>query len=284
MDRRRFVPSHEGLEGRTLQTTTNLNTLFGLQINSNLNVPITFQQKSLRIQRLPYYLDKIAPNGRFLPKAEIEQIQSALFQVVSNLHKPPQQALNNYNYQLRHVVSKESLTASDIHRLDFSFGATLRAAKAPEAPIGQLRSALFSLVSQVDTASVLPVTLGTNDYTLVLQTALAVGRPMPAPALPRIKKNQGIQADAQHMKTPLERPTLVGTYHFHTFIQVITPAGVVVGSINVKKNNNYEVQISTPQSIGVHEFSLQAVDTAGNISRISRPFLIKFVPRKHHSS
>ena len=75
MDRRRFVPSPETLEGRTLQT--NINTLFGIQLSTNLNIPITFQQKSLRIQRLPFYLDQIAPHGRFLPKAEIQQIQTA---------------------------------------------------------------------------------------------------------------------------------------------------------------------------------------------------------------
>lgn len=203
--------------------------------------------------------------------------------MVDAIHRPVPEALNNYNYQLRHVVSKQSLTASDIHRLDYSFAATLRAAKTPTGSVNGLSSALFSLVSQVDTASVMPVYLGTNDYTLVLETALAIGRPMPPPQVPRIKRNQGIQADANHIKTPLARPILVGTYHFHTYIQVITPAGIVVGSINVKKNNQFHVPISVPQSIGVHEFRLQAVDTVGHISRVSRPFFIKVVPKRHHS-
>ena len=60
MDRRRFVPSPEGLEVRTL-LATNLNSLFGLQVNSNLNIPITYQQRELRITRLPYYLEQIRP-------------------------------------------------------------------------------------------------------------------------------------------------------------------------------------------------------------------------------
>jgi len=282
MDRRRFIPSPEGLEGRTLQT--NINTLFGLQLSPNLNVPITFQQKSLRIQRLPYYLDKIAPNGRFLPKAELQQIKAALFNMVDAIHRPPPQALNNYNYQLRQVVSKQSLSPSDIDRLNFSFGAVLHSAKTPTGSIDGMKTALFNLTSQIDTASVLPVTLATNDYTLVLETALAIGRPMPPPVLPKIKKNQGIQANAQHIKTPLLRPTLVGTYHFHTVIEVVTPAGVVVGSDNVHKNNNYKVQITTPQSVGIHEFRLQALDDVGHVSRLSKPFLIKVVPRRHHHS
>jgi hypothetical protein len=280
MDRRRYVPSAEGLEGRALLATSNLNTLFGLQVNTNLNVPITYQQKTLRIQRLPYYLEQIHP-GRFLPEAEIQQIQTALFNMVDGIHKPPSSVLDNFNYQLRKVVPKQSLTAGDIDLLEKGVSAVLRSASTPDASITGISNALRTLTSQVDTASVMPVYLASNDSTLVLQTALAIGRPMPPPALPRIKKNNGIQAGAQHMKTPLERPILVGTYHYHTLIQIVTPAGVVVGEANAQKNNNYRVQITTPQSVGVHEFHLQALDSVGHISRPSKPFLIKVVPKKH---
>jgi hypothetical protein len=235
----------------------------------------------LRIQRLPFYLNQIAPHGRFLPAAEIKQIQSSLFAMMDAIHRPPPHALDNFNYQLRKVVPRQSLTTDDIHRLNFSFGAVLRAAKTPAGSIDGMKTALFTLTSQVDTASVQPVTLATNDYTLVLQTALAIGRPMPAPAVPRIKKNQGIQADARHIKTPLRRPSLVGTYHFHTVIQVVTPAGIVVGQAKVQKNNNYKVQITTPQSVGVHTFQVRALDDVGHVSRISKEFLIKVVPKKN---
>jgi hypothetical protein len=74
----------------------------------------------------------------------------------------------------------------------------------------------------------------------------------------------------------------VGTYHFHTFIRVVTPSGEIVGAERVKKNNQYTVQIVVPQSIGVHEFRIQAVDDVGNVSKLSRPFFIRVVPRKHH--
>ncbi len=281
MDRRRFVPFHENLEGRTLQAT-NITSIFGAQVTSNLNIPITYEQKALRIIRLPFYLNQISENGRFLPKAEITQIQNNLYAMLDTINKPPQQALNNYNYQLRHVVSQQSLSTTDINRLNFSFGAVLKSAKAPKPSIDGMQSALFKLVSQVDTASVLPVTLGTNDYTLTLETALGIGRPMPPPIVPKIKKNQGIQANVNHIKTPLARPHLVGTYHFHTFIRVVTPDGDIVGASRVKKNNNYTVQIVVPQTIGVHEFRIQAVDDVGHVSKLSRPFLIKVVPRKHH--
>ena len=280
MDRRRFVPSSEGLESRALMATTNLNTLFGLQVNTNLNVPITLQQKELRIEHLPYFLGQIRP-GRFLPKTEIQEIQSNLFGMIDSINKPPPDALDNYNYQLRSVISKQSLSAGDIAKLNHGVSAVLKSAHASDSAITGLSNALFSLTSQVDTASVQPVVLGTNDNTLVLETALAVGRPMPPPQLPKIAKNNGIQADTQHIKTPLARPTLVGTYHFHTIIQVVTPDGVVVGEANCKRNNNFKVQITTPQSVGVHTFHLQAEDDAGHISRLGARFLIKVVPRKH---
>jgi hypothetical protein len=281
MDRRRFVPSSERLEGRTLQATVNPFNPFGAQVTSNLNIPISYQQKALRIEHLPYYLEKIRP-GRFIPKPEIQEIKDALFNMMDAIHRPPPAALNRYNYELRPVVSKQSLSASDIHRLNFSFDAVLRSAETPPGSIDLMSSALFQMVSQVDTASPLPTYLGTNDYSLVLQTALAVGRPMPSPTLPKIARNQGIQAGPQHIKTPLHHPTIVGTYHFHTYMQIISPAGIVFGTTNVHKNNNYKLNISTSLPVGTYEFRLRAVDDVGHLSRVSKPFLIKVVPKRHH--
>jgi hypothetical protein len=277
--RRRFVPSSESLEGRTLQAATNPFNPFGFQITSNLNVPITYQQKALRIERLSYYLEQIRP-GRFIPKPETQQIENSLFYMMDAIHRPPPKALDNYNYEIRKVVPKQSLSATDIRRLSFSFDAVLRSAQTPAGSIDGLSSALFKMVSQVDTASPLPAYLGTNDYSLVLQTALAIGRPMPSPVLPKIAKNHGIQADAQHIETPLHHPTLVGSYHFHTYMQIISPAGIVFGTTNVHKNNDYRLTISTPLPVGTYEFRLRAVDDVGHLSRVSKPFLIKVVPRR----
>jgi len=281
MDRRRFVPSSESLEGRSLQAAVNPFNPFGFQVTSNLNVPISYQQKALRIERLPYYLEKIRP-GRFIPAPEIQEIKDALFNMMDAIHRPPPAALNHYNYELRPVISKQSLPASDIHGLNFAFGKVLQSAQTPFASIQLLSAALFQMVSQVDTASPQPAYLGTNDYTLVLQTALAIGRPMPSPALPKIARNHGVQVDTQHIKTPLHHPTLVGTYHFHTYIQIVSPAGIVFGTTNVHKNNNYKLTISTPLPVGTYAFRLRAVDDVGHISRLSKPFLIKVVPFKHH--
>jgi hypothetical protein len=283
MDRRRFAPATEGLEKRELLTTStpNVTNIFGFQVSPNLNIPITYQQKELRVEHMPYYLEKIRP-GRYLPPAEVKQVQADLFQVISKLHKPSTASLNFYNQQLRQVVPHVSLTPTDTSVLKNIFGVVLHAATASPATVDSLKSALNNWVTQVDTASPEPVYLATNDYSLVLQTALAVGRPMPSPILPKIAKNQGIQANVNHIKTPLRHPALVGTYHFHTHIQVITPSGEVVGLTNVRKDNRYKVLINPPLSPGVYQFRIRAYDDAGNLSRVSRLFAIKVVPMRHH--
>jgi hypothetical protein len=269
------------LEHRALlASSVNLTNIFGFQVNTNLNIPITFEQKALRIERLPFYLEKIRP-GRFLPQAEMVQIQGGLNGLMDAIQKPPASALNNYNYQLRHVVPKQSLTAEDTRLLNHAFTAVLRSAHAPKASIDEMSTALNQLVTKVDPASPLPVYLATNDYTLVLETALGVGRPMPPPILPRIAKNQGIQAGPQHIKTPLHHPALVGTYHYHTTLKVIDDQGNVVGEAPARKNNDYRIVISTRLSLGDHEFHLVAYDTVGHASRPSRPFIIRVVPPRH---
>jgi hypothetical protein len=283
MDRRRFVPASEGLETRALlaSTTPNFANIFGFQVTTNLNIPITFEQKELRVQNLPFYMEKILP-GRFLPKPELKQIQADLSQFIAKLQKPNPATLNLYNRGLRPIVSKQSLTATDAGILNKNFGTVLTAASASPSVVASLQSTVFKLVTQVDTASPQPVVLATNDYSLILQTALAIGRPMPSPILPKIAKNQGVQANSDHIKTSLKHPALVGTYHFHTHIQVVTPSGVVVGTTSVRKNNRYKVVISTPLSPGVYQFRIQAYDDGGNLSRPSRLLEIKVIPRRQH--
>jgi hypothetical protein len=211
----------------------------------------------------------------------MQQIQGDLRQVISKLHKPATAALDQYNYGLRPIVNKESITAADVATLDRNFGFVLTAASASPSVINSLKTTITQLVTQVDTASPQPAYLATNDYSLILQTALSIGRPMPAPILPKVEKNTGIQADSRHIKTPLKHPILVGTYHFHTHIQIITPGGIVVGEAKVHKNNNYRVQIYPPLTPGVYRFQIRAVDDGGNLSRVSQVFEIKVVPRRH---
>ena len=76
MDRRRFVPSPEGLENRALLTSG----LFGSAPsngNPSADVPATFRIKEQRIERLPHFLELIR-SGRYLPPDTIKQLQADL--------------------------------------------------------------------------------------------------------------------------------------------------------------------------------------------------------------
>jgi hypothetical protein len=111
MDRRRFVPDSEGLETRALQA--GLSSILGFSLTTNqVSVPITFQQKELRVEHLEYYLERIRP-GRFLPETLTTEIKDDLFQLISKIRKPRQYTLNYYNYGLRPIVAKQSITAKD---------------------------------------------------------------------------------------------------------------------------------------------------------------------------
>ena len=282
MDRRRYVPVGEGMEVRTMLSGINVANIFGFQVNSNLNVPITYQQKTLRVEHLSYFMEKILP-GRYLPPTEIKEIDTGLQQLISQIHKPSAQVLNNYNYQLRKVTPDQSLTPAAAALLNRGYQAVLNDAKAPQSAIDTTEAALNQLVTQVDTASPQPVYLSSNDYSIVLQTALAIGRPMPPPILGKIGKNEGIQADSNHIKTVLKHPAITGTYHYHTEMQIITLGGQVVGEAPSRpETNKYRVVITTPLGVGVHAFRLRAYDTHGDLSRVSKAFFIKVVPRRHH--
>src|SRR4051795_4439794 len=85
MDRRRFVPSTEGLEGRAL-----LASLFGSgtsNTNATQDIPVTFALKEARIDRLPYFMEQFRP-GRFLPPDTISHLKTDLLAVAAKIHKP----------------------------------------------------------------------------------------------------------------------------------------------------------------------------------------------------
>ena len=70
MDRRRYVPSPEGLEVRTMLSTSTAGSplaFLGGSSTTTQTLPITFQQKSQRIQKIPENLRALEPN-RYLPQ------------------------------------------------------------------------------------------------------------------------------------------------------------------------------------------------------------------------
>ena len=82
-----FCSRAEGLEVRTMLSTTGSGFL-GSGSNTTQNLPITFPQKELRIQKMPTNLRALQPN-RFLPPETINQIQLGLNEIMSQIEPAP---------------------------------------------------------------------------------------------------------------------------------------------------------------------------------------------------
>ncbi len=77
MDRRRFAPSAESLDVRLLLST------------KTTSVPAAnLEQKTLRIERLPAYLESDQP-GRVLPTDTVTALQQDIRSIVGSLKRPP---------------------------------------------------------------------------------------------------------------------------------------------------------------------------------------------------
>jgi hypothetical protein len=306
MDRRRFVPSPEGLEGRALlslfghssssQTNSSSNTtsIFGVGGNVstvNDNIPVTFQAKEMRIAHLPFYLERIRP-GRFLPKDLMSQLQTDLLAITTKLHWPGPAVLQAVNHDMREITTHTSLSATDAHILNHSFGNVLSAAGATPEAQANLQADMNNL-ARVDTSSPQPVFLATNDYALVLQTILGVGRPIERPTIPELKAKTGIRVNSDFGITGHHQPTLVGTYAAvqntaakklvptTTSMQIIDGNGDVLGLAPVDNNGDYAVTFAKPLNDGLFTFYVRAADDQGHLSEPSPPFKLKIISRQH---
>lgn len=271
--RRRFIPKSENLEVRKLLATSS--NVFSTSSSSNTqDLAANIQQKEQRIEHLPSYMKGLQAN-RFLPKDLTTEIQSGLTSLMTHLHKPSTEVLDSFNLTLRKIVPNVSLSAGDARKLHQSFVQVMQSAKAPQNAIDQLSASLNQLATQVDTASVQPVFLATNDYTLVLQTALSVGKPLPAPQIPMIAKNSGVELNRTHFKSTVINPNFSGTYVRGTTVQIVNLEGQVVGEGAANNMGQYRVRISTPLQPGsTYTFFTRAEDQ-GYLGLNSRTFEVK---------
>jgi hypothetical protein len=288
MDRRRFVPSTEGLEGRAL-----LSGLFGKTTNANTSnsqdIPATFLEKEHRVERLPYYLEKIK-SGRYLPAATIDQLQADLLAVAGNLHAPVTGVLDAYNSELRNVSSSNSLSIPDAHALNNVFSKAVAATGATPQQVASLSNDMNAL-ARVDANSPQPVFLATNDYTLVLQTVLGIGRAIRRPSAPQLAAHNGTRVAAVVGVTPKSQPVMVGNYDAFATVQILDGHGNVYGTAAVQRNGptdvggvaqatgKYAVQFNKPLADGTYLFYLRAVDSQGHVSHLSRAFQLKVITR-----
>jgi hypothetical protein len=290
MDRRRFVPSGEGLEGRALLS------LFGgksvsQQEDTGQNVPETWLQKEVRVDHLPFYL-RAVETTRFLPRATIEKLQDDLHAVMGELESPTQPAVTNFNLSIRDAFKNQTISTAETNALNRNFGEVLIKAGATPQQTINLQSDMNQLAF-VDAKSVNPSILVANDYSLVLQTAMAAGRPIKRPDASILHKDDGvILSNGMLGRTRDHNPTLVGIYNVGlkgngiTDIQIVTANGTVLGTGKITPlTSDYTVKITTPLSDGIYNLYTRAIDNQGHVSELSyHYFRLKVVSPPAHTT
>jgi len=283
MERRRFIPQSENMEGRMMLSTATAALPAAAATSTTAAVgqtPYTIQQKQDRIDRVPRLLRSFSPN-RALPKEMVEGIQQGLEGVVSNLGHAAPVTSKMFNSALRDIVSRPSLRAQDARLLDQRFTDVLVSAGADAKSVDLMASNLNLLATTINTSNVEPVFLTTNDYASILQLALIVGQPMPAPTVPAIARTSGTRVDASHNVTPESQPTFIGTYQANAVVQILNDEnGQVLGSAKAATNGQYTIKFDTPLAVGTYTLKARAVDELGHQGAPSRPFILKVVAPK----
>ena len=274
MDRRRFAPSAEALEGKALLSLFGVKTTNTSQQISVQDLPETFRQKELRIEHLPFYLEQTQP-GRFLPSATITKLQSDLGDIAAELHAPTTQVVDAFNHGLQHALPYLTLSTTNAHLLNASFGSVLDRAGATPQETANLRQDMNQL-ALVDSKSIEPSLLARNDYSLVLQTALSIGRPIQTPRAPELAANDGIKAkNGESGYTHDHLPTFVGSYEAGATrigfmrMQIVDASGTVFGVGVVDSAGHYSVKLTTPLPDGNYAFHARAIDEVGHQSDLS---------------
>lgn len=276
MDRRRLSPSGEGLEGRAMLSLFGGSTSYGRSAAANTAVsvqdlPETYQQKVLRIEHLPFYLEQ-EQAGRVLPASTAQHLQADMTAVIAQLHAPTTPEINAFNQSLRRYLPDKTLSAENALRLNHAFGAVLSRAGATPQETANLQQDMNEL-ARADAQSSEPSILARNDYAVVLQTTLAVGRPMWTPTPAVLDANDGVRAkDGKSAITHDHSPTLVGRYEAgatkigYVNIQVLDATGRVLGAGPVDTSGNYSVKVSTPLPDGTYAIRTRAQDEVGHTS------------------
>lgn len=283
MDRRRFIPGSENMEGRMMLSTATAAAPVAEVASTTEEagaMPYTIEQKQDRIDRVPRLLRSYSPN-RELPRDMVEGIQEGLEGVVSDLHKAAPVTARMFNAALRDIVSRPSLQPWDARLLEQRFTDVLVSAGADTDSVDLMASNLNLLATTVNTSNVQPVFLTTNDYASILQLALIIGQPMPAPAVPGIARDSGTRVDANHNVTPESQPTFTGGYQPNAVIQILNDeTGQILGSDKSGKDGRYSITFDVPLELGDYTLRAQAVDELGHKGELSRPFKLRVVAPK----
>jgi hypothetical protein len=272
MDRRRFAPKAENLEGRQLLSFFGNTNKFNPYNTTAYAVEIV---RSMRIDRLPGYLESVQP-GRVASRDVVTSLQNDLHAIETQLTPAPSAVLNQFNQDLRSTLPHATLSADDVNLLDRDFGNILSSSGASPQVTTQFQSDMNDL-ARGDVNQNTPAKLASNDFALVSQMVQGIGVPMRAPAAPALLPADTLPPRRDQI-TAKSQPRVYGTYDLGTTVQIIDESGNVLGSASVPTTGRYVVTIATPLSPGTYTLRSRAVNNLnGNLSYPSAPLTITVV-------
>ena len=275
MDRRtrRYVPSSEGLEGRQLlaSSPTGLSALTGgqvtnpysnappgTQIDGSTPVADTIEAKLQHIQNYPFFLGQNNRDGA-VPQPMASNIQNDLRALIGQLHPGDHATTFTFNKDLRQAQTTEHILPSQAQALNRDFGAVLQAAGADPTITADLQNQM-NLLTQAATEQSSPSIVVRNEYATTLELALGTGRPLLAPAKPRLAPGslKGTVHSIDFAK--VAQPSLSGTYAPSTNIQIVDANNTVFGTATVDTSGNYTVKFTNPLPNGTYTVRVRAED------------------------
>jgi hypothetical protein len=282
MHRRRFVPWPDRLEIRAMMTagvaqTASPSPAQTARVAATSSQPLSSLEMRLqRIERLPAFLDSISP-GRALPADAIQKLQQNLVLLIGRLNPAPRQGLQAFNEALRSTISSSSVSQAQILQLEHLFGSNLTAAGANTTIIADMAGALRS-VAIADSNVPNPGAVVANDYGLVLQLALAMGKPLPGPTPPRLTRSSNTGRPNDNI-TSVNQPTFQGSYAAPgSTMQLINREGTAVfGLGSIGGGGAYTITVNRVLTPGRYQFRVRAITSDGLVSLPSRPFTIQIV-------
>lgn len=271
MDRRRFLPSADALEARMV--------LSGLNHSS---VPLAnLHQKTVRIENLGKVLNSLQPH-RIVPTDIVAAIQTDLRALVGRLDPAAPATLTAAENQFRSTLATASISTADAAGLRATFRNAVQSTGAKQAVLDDLVANTDKLV-QLDSTGRNPAMLAANDYAVVLQTVLGVGRPITKPAAPKLSPTDDTGIKGDH-KTTVALPHLVGTYDAGATINLLNENSQVIGTTTTTGTGAYSVAPTSPLSVGRHALRVSAIDTNGDPSPPSLATTVIIYAAKVHKT
>jgi hypothetical protein len=239
----------------------------------------TIESKRHRIHNLPFFIGMLNKDG-VVPQPAVQNIQNDLNLLVAQLHQGNSSLISAFNLDLRKAQSYENITPISQESLNRDFGAALIAAGAPAGITADLQKQLTQLIDY-DSTQVGSTIAATNDYAIVLQLALEVGRPLVYPDVPALSGSNHQGNDGSIPVTHFHHPTLTGHYTIGTNIQIVDFHNkVVLGEAAVDPaTGTYQVKFANYLPDGTYTVRVRAED-AGFVSDPSPKYTFKVVTPK----